>query len=324
MKKIFRLAALSAVFGAPFMATAQTGVNVTYLQNYSNSITGVVNGILVPVLMAIAFIVFLWGVYKYFILGAADEKSRTDGRQFTLWGVIGFVVILSLWGIVNIFMSTLGLSVGTAPAYPTIGNIGGSQTTTGNPTFGGTSGGTGVTAAAQAEYNACLQSGSPNSQQCQTYTQHINAYNASLPTAGSATAAEGDSCTTPANCMQGLTCSSGKCVQVAAGSAAEGDNCADSSSCMQGLTCGPWGTCVQPADGSAAEGDACIGDSSCMQGLICGSNNTCVQNICNDSSASNYGNVGSCTYNSVSGNYGDSCTTSSGNIGTIDSVGICQ
>ncbi|MDO8514657.1 MAG: hypothetical protein Q7S50_03885, partial [bacterium] len=135
MKKLFQPTALLASFGAPLVAAAQTGVNVSYLQNYSNSITWTINYILVPVLMAVAFIVFLFGVYKYFIQGAADEKSRTDGRQFTLWGVVGFVVILSLWGIVNIFMSTLGLSVGQAPAYPTIGNVGGVSSTGANSIF---------------------------------------------------------------------------------------------------------------------------------------------------------------------------------------------
>lgn len=184
MKKIFRLVAPLALM-TPLMAAAQTGINVSYLQGYSNNITGVINYVLVPVLMAIAFIVFLWGVYKYFILGAADEKNRTDGRQFTLWGVIGFVVILSLWGIVNIFMSTLGLSVGQAPPYPTIGNIGGSQNTTGSPTFGTTGnqtvgGGASTNTDAQKQalalwaYQTCTMNNtptSPNSVNCQTVYQ---------------------------------------------------------------------------------------------------------------------------------------------------------
>lgn len=224
MKKIFRFAALVATFGAPLIAAAQTGVNVTYLQGYSNSITGVINYVLVPVLMAIAFIVFLWGVYKYFILGAADEKSRTDGRQFTLWGVIGFVVILSLWGIVNIFMSTLGLSVGTAPAYPTIGNVGGTQSTTGGSIFGnppGTSiGGSSVTitpaqtAALTQQYNSmqnvCNQSStSPDCQAAQAaysasyYSVYQNP-DAQISPQSSTVGAGADCTYSP--CASGFTC----------------------------------------------------------------------------------------------------------------------
>lgn len=98
------------------------GVNTTYLDFYKGFIQGAINDYLVPILFAIAFIVFLWGVYKYFILGAADEKSRTDGKQFVLWGIIGFVVISSVWGIVNIVKGTIIPSTAGSnhPTYPTL------------------------------------------------------------------------------------------------------------------------------------------------------------------------------------------------------------
>ena len=94
------------------------GVNPSILQGYATSIIGIINSILVPVLMAVAFITFLFGVYKYFILGADSDTERATGRQFVLWGVIGFVVILSLWALVNIVMGTLNLSAGTRPRIP--------------------------------------------------------------------------------------------------------------------------------------------------------------------------------------------------------------
>lgn len=94
------------------------GLNPTYLQSYSDSIINVINGILVPALIAIAFITFLWGVYRYFILGAADETKREEGRSFILWGLIGFVVITSLWALVNIVATTFDLSPGGKPPKP--------------------------------------------------------------------------------------------------------------------------------------------------------------------------------------------------------------
>lgn len=71
-------------------------------------------------LMALAFIIFIWGVYKYFILGAAEEGEKSEGRKFAMWGVIGFVIILSVWGIVNIVKDTLNLGQGgnNVPTYP--------------------------------------------------------------------------------------------------------------------------------------------------------------------------------------------------------------
>lgn len=97
-----------------------SGVNQQWLVFYKDAIVSAVNDILVPVLMAIAFIVFLWGVYKYFIYGADNDTERETGRKFTLWGVIGFVVILSIWGLVNIVKTTI-LPAGASnvrPDYP--------------------------------------------------------------------------------------------------------------------------------------------------------------------------------------------------------------
>ncbi|MDD2657549.1 MAG: hypothetical protein PHD04_02725 [Candidatus Pacebacteria bacterium] len=123
MKKITRYAILGASLVAPLIAAAQgnipTGINESLIARYSTGIINVINGVIVPVLLAIAFIVFIWGVYKYFILGAADEKSRTDGRQFVLWGIIGFVVLFSVWGLVSIVRGAFGLETGSSPRPPT-------------------------------------------------------------------------------------------------------------------------------------------------------------------------------------------------------------
>lgn len=127
-----RTISLIAFFAVPLLAVAGTGfsgVNTSYLNQYKEGAIWVVNYLLVPVLMAVAFIVFLWGIYKYFIYGAANESEKSEGRKFAMWGIIGFVILLSLWGLVNLIRGTLGLNAGQAPAYPTIG---GSSNTSGS------------------------------------------------------------------------------------------------------------------------------------------------------------------------------------------------
>lgn len=123
MKKISRFSVLAAFVISsvtPLFAAAQSGINTSYITPYTDKIIGIINNILVPVLMAIAFIVFLYGAFKYFILGAAEEKSREEGRQFVLWGVIGFVIILSVWALVGIVGNIFGLTTGgIAPTPPT-------------------------------------------------------------------------------------------------------------------------------------------------------------------------------------------------------------
>jgi len=101
------------------MGSGAGGLNTARVEALMGSIVDLINFVLVPLLMAIAFIVFLWGVYKYFILGAANEEKRTEGKNFVLYGIIGFVVIISLWGIVYVGIELLGFGAGGGPPpYP--------------------------------------------------------------------------------------------------------------------------------------------------------------------------------------------------------------
>ncbi|MFM2330897.1 MAG: hypothetical protein RLZZ26_404 [Candidatus Parcubacteria bacterium] len=104
--------ALAAVPGA-------AGINLGAIQPYSTGIINVINQILVPLIVGLSFITFLWGLYKYFILGASEEAEKAEGRKFAMWGIIGFVVILSVWGIVNLTRDVLGLGNTSNPNPPT-------------------------------------------------------------------------------------------------------------------------------------------------------------------------------------------------------------
>ena len=125
MKKISQFALFLAALGAPLLVAAQSavpgGINLNVITPYSSGIINFINGILVPILMALAFIYFLFGIYKYFILGASSESDKAEGRKFAMWGIIGFVILLSVWGLVAIVAGTLGLQLGgAAPKPPTI------------------------------------------------------------------------------------------------------------------------------------------------------------------------------------------------------------
>ncbi len=76
----------------------------------TTGIIGLINIVIVPVIFALAFLVFIWGIVKYFFIHGGDEKKRDEGRQFILWGILGIVVLLSVWGFVNLLLSTLGIA----------------------------------------------------------------------------------------------------------------------------------------------------------------------------------------------------------------------
>ena len=94
-------------------ATAQP--DVTYFSDLGSSVISIINNILVPVLFAIAFIVFLWGAFDAFILGASDGSAKEKGKNLMLWGLIGFFVMISIWGLVNILVGTINFSNKTGP-----------------------------------------------------------------------------------------------------------------------------------------------------------------------------------------------------------------
>lgn len=69
-------------------------------------------------LMGLAVVMFVWYVIKYFIM-SAESKGRGEAGQYILWSLIGFFVILSFWGLVNILTATFNLNT-TAPSWNNI------------------------------------------------------------------------------------------------------------------------------------------------------------------------------------------------------------
>jgi len=77
--------------------------------SWVNSLLGLVNIVVVPGIFALAFLVFIWGVLKFFFLNGENEESRAQGREFMIWGILGMVLLFGVWGVVNLLISTLGL-----------------------------------------------------------------------------------------------------------------------------------------------------------------------------------------------------------------------
>lgn len=68
------------------------------------------NVVVIPVIFTLAFLVFVWGLFKYFIWGAENEEERSNGRRFLFWGALGMAILFSVWGLVNVLLSTLGFA----------------------------------------------------------------------------------------------------------------------------------------------------------------------------------------------------------------------
>lgn len=58
----------------------------------------------IKLMLAIAVMVFLYGVVE-FILGADNEEKRNVGKQHIIWGLIGLFIMVSVFGIMKILLS---------------------------------------------------------------------------------------------------------------------------------------------------------------------------------------------------------------------------
>lgn len=106
MKKIgiYTLALTLAVL--PGVTFAQFGG----INDFLDDVSSFINGTLIPLVFAIALLIFIWGIFKYFILGGGDDSSREEGKKLMLWAIIGFVIMVSVFGIVNLIAGGLGFS----------------------------------------------------------------------------------------------------------------------------------------------------------------------------------------------------------------------
>src|SRR3990167_7873286 len=87
----------------PGVALAATG----NLQEFLSDLAGFLNSAVVPLLFALAFLFFLINAMRYFIIGGDKEAERAKARKFATWGIIAFVLMVSVWGIVNILVSSV-------------------------------------------------------------------------------------------------------------------------------------------------------------------------------------------------------------------------
>lgn len=73
----------------------------------------------IPLIIGLAVLLFLWGVLKY-VTSGGDPEKRTEARNTMIWGIIAIFVMVSVWGLVNILVDTFGLDndVQSAPGIP--------------------------------------------------------------------------------------------------------------------------------------------------------------------------------------------------------------
>jgi uncharacterized membrane protein YidH (DUF202 family) len=102
---------------APLLAFAQSGATCANV-----ALTGSLDAIIcriydlikiaIPVLILGAVLWFIFGIVKFMTAHDAEEKGAARGTM--IHGIIGFAVILGLWGLVTLLLGTFGIQSGGA------------------------------------------------------------------------------------------------------------------------------------------------------------------------------------------------------------------
>jgi hypothetical protein len=124
MKKIFTTITTSLLL-VPALVSAQIagGGNAGAFEDLLEGIIELINDVLIPFILGIGFLFFVWGIFLYFILGGADDEKKVKGRSLMINATIGFVVIIIFFGLINLIASSIGLEGESLRDIPTVPRV---------------------------------------------------------------------------------------------------------------------------------------------------------------------------------------------------------
>ena len=82
-------------------------VTATSYSGYIGRIVGFINSLLVPLVIGLAVLYYLWNVVRY-ISNSSNESERTKATKGMFYGIIALFVMTSVWGLVNVATDLFG------------------------------------------------------------------------------------------------------------------------------------------------------------------------------------------------------------------------
>lgn len=82
------------------------------------TVTALINGIVreivnpaIAILFTAAIVVFFWGLIQFIYGAGKEEDAKKNGKRHMMWGVIGLFIMLSAFGILQLFTNTFGIPI---------------------------------------------------------------------------------------------------------------------------------------------------------------------------------------------------------------------
>jgi hypothetical protein len=78
------------------------------LTGFLRALTTEIINPLILLLIAVAGLLFVWGVFT-FIRNAGESEKRAEGQKAIFWSIIGLAIMFGAYGIINIALDTFGI-----------------------------------------------------------------------------------------------------------------------------------------------------------------------------------------------------------------------
>ena|SRR3989344_1567838 len=85
-----------------------TKVAYASLDTFLASVNEEIINPLIVFLFALAVLYFIYGVFE-FLANQENEDKKTSGKSHMLWGVIGITIMMGVWTILNVVLSTFDI-----------------------------------------------------------------------------------------------------------------------------------------------------------------------------------------------------------------------
>jgi len=85
-------------------------INIAYasVDSFVANVNRLIINPLIIILFALAVVYFLYGVFE-FIANQENEEKKTTGKSHMMWGIIGIVIMMGVFTILNILMNTFNI-----------------------------------------------------------------------------------------------------------------------------------------------------------------------------------------------------------------------
>lgn len=78
---------------------------------------------LITLMFIVAFLLFVWGLFTFFRAKSGDsEEGIEKGKRHIVWGIVGMVIMVSVFGIMQLIINTLGVK-GVNPSSTNVGDL---------------------------------------------------------------------------------------------------------------------------------------------------------------------------------------------------------